>query len=171
MEFNHLGHFAISEPIIGLMIDLLYLCLSAGYVAFRFMQKRWRGHGAQAQGRLLLQIEVKGVVSAHIATLPPAESATKATYLWHIAQVNQDDLPYFAMTEVPFTHIRVRRWRDHGNVVTVSVFERKRGLLQRDYYWIKEATVGTWPGFPRQLLLPHNFVLKYTDECTDTVPP
>lgn len=168
MEYYFMRHNLIPEIGPGLVVDLLW----AGYLIVRYaaklagVVKLWQRSKAKSQGELLLQIEAGGVLYAHIAFLSAEQRGGKSTYTWKMTQIHRDDFPYFARTDLPFTHIWVTQKPTDEDLLTISVAERTGTFWYSEFYWIKRATIGTRPGFPRELLLPHNFVLKYVEECS-----
>jgi hypothetical protein len=107
------------------------------------------------------------MVFAHIGMLTAEERSGKPTYTWHMSQINRDDFPYTQMADLPFTRISVTQRRAERNLITISVIDCTKSFWKADFYWIKNATIGNRPGFPRELSLPHNLVLKYVDSTND----
>jgi hypothetical protein len=142
-------------------VPVLLIFCAVCFVAWPINKPR----GAQqAYGDLLLNIKVGDNVVSHVSLLSAEKRHGKPVYRWEMAQIHSNDLPYFKMTDVPFTHILVRQRGNVEDLVTISVIERTTRFRKADFYWIRDATIGNRPGFPSELLLPHNFVLSYIGE-------
>jgi hypothetical protein len=145
------------------LVSLLVVRLAVPMARRQLVRRRWEPPRSSAtQGRLLLGMEVDGKPVAHIALLPPA-NGRRSTLVWPVSQIDPDDIPYAPLVALPFTHLIVKRLRDEPSLVSVSVVDRSQTVGVPDFFWVREATIGSRPGFPRRLLLPQNLVLRYVD--------
>ncbi len=147
--------------LIGILLALLCIAFCVGWQG----QRLWRFRKQERDGDLLLQVEINGVLSAHVAMLTAEARAGKVKYIWPIVQIHRDDFPYTQMIDLPFTHIVVTQKRTERNLITISVIDRPTRLGGTHFYWIKNAAIGSQLGFPSKLLLPHNLILKYLDSA------
>lgn len=148
-------------PIPGETLGTMLAILCTGCLVTWRVNVLWTRNRVEIQGTLLLQMEVNDLTIAHIGMLTAEERHRQPTYRWSMSQINSDDFPHSQMTDLPFTHIIVTQKKDEKDLLTINVLDHAKGFLKADFYWIKDATIGNRPGFPRELLLPHNLVLKY----------
>lgn len=151
----------------GLLTEIMLALVGAVCLVVWRAKKLWDFHNVDTHGTLLLQMEVNGVLLAHIGMLTAEERGGKSKHIWPMSQINDDDFPYTQMTDLTFTHIIVKQKRTEKNLVTISVLDRENQFWHADFYWIKDATIGNRPGFPGKLLLPHNLVLRYLDSTAE----